>query len=53
MVAAVPSPSYSVLLAEDDPGDAMLVTEAFLARGLGQEVETVAAIKADPELRTF
>ncbi|MCK9902559.1 two-component system response regulator [Parafrankia colletiae] len=57
MVAAAPRPSYSVLLAEDDPGDAMLVTEAFLARGLGQEVETVAdgveamAYLHDPALR--
>ncbi|WP_018503855.1 response regulator [Parafrankia discariae] len=41
MAAAAPSRPYDVLLAEDDPGDAMLVAEAFLARGLGQTLHTV------------
>ncbi|ADP82501.1 response regulator [Pseudofrankia inefficax] len=32
---------YDVLLADDDPGDAMLVSEAFLARGIGPSLHTV------------
>ncbi|MBL7498968.1 response regulator [Frankia sp. CNm7] len=42
IVTDPPGRPYSVLLAEDDPGDAMLVSEAFLARGLGQEVQAVS-----------
>ncbi|ADP84523.1 response regulator [Pseudofrankia inefficax] len=38
---AAPSRPYTVLLAEDDPGDALLVEEAFEIRGLGQNVQVV------------
>ncbi|MCK9874542.1 response regulator [Frankia sp. AgPm24] len=89
MTAAAPSRPYDILLAEDDAGDALLIEEAFLSRGLGQNLhtvgdgvqalqylrdparprpdlilldlnmprmdgrETLAAIKADSELRTI
>jgi CheY-like chemotaxis protein len=42
MAAAAPSRPYTVLLAEDDLGDALLVEEAFLVRGFGQNVHTVS-----------
>ncbi|WP_373693926.1 response regulator [Parafrankia sp. BMG5.11] len=42
MDAARLSRPYDVLLAEGDPGDAMLVSEAFLARGFGQTLHTVS-----------
>ncbi|MCL9796827.1 response regulator [Frankia sp. AgKG'84/4] len=42
MNAAAPSRPYNVLLAEDDPGDVMLVEEAFLSRGFGQTLHTVS-----------
>jgi CheY-like chemotaxis protein len=38
---AAPSRPYTVLLAEDDLGDALLVEEAFQVRGFGQQVHTV------------
>ncbi|ONH28874.1 response regulator [Pseudofrankia asymbiotica] len=38
---AAPSRPYTVLLAEDDPGDALLIEEAFLVRGFGQDVHIV------------
>ncbi|MCK9895767.1 response regulator [Frankia sp. AgB32] len=41
MTAAAPSRPYSVLLADDDPGDVLLVEEAFLSRGFGQKLHTV------------
>ncbi|WP_018637982.1 response regulator [Parafrankia elaeagni] len=41
MSAAAPSRPYDILLAEDDAGDALLVEEAFLSRGLGQLLHTV------------
>ncbi|WP_163549009.1 response regulator [Candidatus Frankia nodulisporulans] len=89
MTAAAPRRPYDILLAEDDAGDALLIEEAFLSRGLGQNLhtvgdgvqalqylrdparprpdlilldlnmprmdgrETLAAIKADSELRTI
>ncbi|MCM3883056.1 response regulator [Frankia sp. R82] len=41
MTAAAPSRPYDILLAEDDPGDALLIEEAFSSRGLGQHLHTV------------
>ncbi len=41
MTAAAPSRPYSVLLADDDPGDVLLVEEAFLSRGFGQKLHSV------------
>ncbi|OHV33574.1 MULTISPECIES: response regulator [Pseudofrankia] len=42
MAAAAPSRPYTVLLAEDDLGDALLIEEAFLVRGLGQDLQMVS-----------
>ncbi|MBL7498249.1 response regulator [Frankia sp. CNm7] len=42
MTAAAPSRPYDVLLVEDDPGDALLIEEAFLVRGFGQRLHQVS-----------
>lgn len=42
MTAALASRPYTVLLAEDDLGDALLVEEAFLIRGFGQNLQLVS-----------